>query len=71
MAKLVKTYPHVKISAVMSHGQAPGFALKASDEDAKAIADEARGLARIPLGYRVDYEGKEPPHRKAALVLIG
>jgi hypothetical protein len=31
---------HVKVSAVMSHGQAPGFVLNASDEDAKAIANE-------------------------------
>jgi hypothetical protein len=40
VAKLRKAHPHVQISAVMSHGQAPGFVLKASDQDAKAIADE-------------------------------
>ena len=38
--KLAKAHPKVKISAVMSHGQAPGFVLKASDEDARTIADE-------------------------------
>jgi len=40
VSKLVQAHPHVKISAVMSHGQAPGFVLKASDDDAKAIANE-------------------------------
>jgi hypothetical protein len=40
VAKLRNAHPNVKISAVMSRGQAPGFVLKASDKDAKAIADE-------------------------------
>jgi hypothetical protein len=40
VGKLAKPHPHVRISAVMSRGQAPGFVLKASDEDAKAIANE-------------------------------
>jgi hypothetical protein len=40
VSKLLQAHPHVKISAVMSHGQAPGFVLNASDEDAKAIANE-------------------------------
>jgi hypothetical protein len=40
VANLKKSHPKVKISAVMSQGQLPRFVLKASDEDAKAIADE-------------------------------
>ena len=40
VSKFVQAHPDVKISAVMSRGQAPGFVLKASDEDAKAIANE-------------------------------
>jgi hypothetical protein len=40
VSKLVQAHPHVKISAVLSHGLTPGFVLKASDEDAKAIANE-------------------------------
>lgn len=38
--KLKAAYPDVQISAVMSYGKAPGFVLTASDEDAKAIANE-------------------------------
>jgi hypothetical protein len=40
VSKLKQAHPQVKISVVMSHGQAPSFVLKASDEDAKAIANE-------------------------------
>jgi len=40
VSKLLQAHPHVKISAVMSHGQAPGLVLNASDGDAKAIANE-------------------------------
>jgi hypothetical protein len=40
VSKLMRAHPQVKISAVLNHGQAPGFIMKASDEDAKAIANE-------------------------------
>jgi hypothetical protein len=40
VAKLTKAHPHVTISAVMSRGEAPGFVLRASDDDARAIAHE-------------------------------
>jgi hypothetical protein len=38
--KLAKAHPHVRIGAVMSEGTSPGFVLKASDEDARAMANE-------------------------------
>jgi hypothetical protein len=38
--RLETAYPHIRISAVMSHGQAPGFVLRASDENARAIAND-------------------------------
>jgi hypothetical protein len=38
--KLAKSHPHVRVSTVMSEGTSPGFVLKASDEDALAIANE-------------------------------
>jgi hypothetical protein len=38
--RLATAHPHARISAVVSRGQAPGFVLKASDVDAKAIADD-------------------------------
>lgn len=40
VTKLRKAHPNVRITAVMSHGAAPGFVLHASDDDAKAIADD-------------------------------
>jgi hypothetical protein len=40
VSQLMQAHPQVKIAAVMSHGQALGFVLKASDEDAKAIANQ-------------------------------
>jgi hypothetical protein len=38
--KLAKAHPHVRVGAVMSEGSSPGFVLKASDEDARAMANE-------------------------------
>ena len=38
--KLAKAHPHVRVSTVMSEGTSPGFVLKASDEDALAMANE-------------------------------
>jgi len=38
--RLVQAHPQVKISAVLSSGQTPGFVMKASDADAEAIANE-------------------------------
>ncbi len=39
--KLAKAHPHARVAAIMSEGMSPGFVLKASDEDARAMANEA------------------------------
>ena len=51
--KLHQAHPHVEISAVMSRGRAPGFVLHASDEEAKAIADED-DVAEVDADIAVD-----------------
>lgn len=38
--RLAKAHPHARVGAVMSEGSSPGFVLKASDEDARAMANE-------------------------------
>ena len=38
--RLVQAHPLIQVSAVLSTGQSPGFAMKASDADAKAISDD-------------------------------
>jgi subtilisin family serine protease len=40
VGKLAKAHPQVRISAVMSRGKSPGFVLKASEEEAKALSNE-------------------------------
>jgi hypothetical protein len=52
VGKLAKGHPDVRISSVLSEGKAPGFVLKASDEEAKAIANED-DVAEVDVSVRI------------------
>jgi hypothetical protein len=67
VSRLLKAHPNVKISAVLSEGKAPGFVLRASDEDARAIAnddDVAEVDAAVLLRNMISSDKPERSHNK-------